>query len=113
MQMKHKVVYHGTYGGFNLSEIARKRLIELGHELTIEYLKLNNNDTDTDGAYYSLEYDIERHDPLLIQVIEELGSLAGNNLKIVEIDSDLYYIKECDGAETVETPESLNWVVIK
>ena len=49
-----------------------------------------------------------RHDPILIQVVEELGNEVNgpySKLAIVEIDSNLYRIDEYDGAESIITPE--------
>lgn len=57
-------------------------------------------------------YDIKRTDPVLIQTVEELGSEANgscSDLVVVTIDSDRYRICEYDGAEWVETPESIEW----
>lgn len=55
-------------------------------------------------AYFS-EYDIERTDPTLIQVIEELGAKANGqcaSLKIVDIPDDAQYtIEEYDGREHI------------
>ena len=50
-----------------------------------------------------------RHDPILVQVVEELGSeLASGDhaeLEIFETESNLYRISEYDGMEYVVTPE--------
>lgn len=61
-----------------------------------------------DGAYFS-DSDIERHDPILVRVVEEMG--AGHrtgasdryaNLKVVEIpDGTDYQIDEYDGREHI------------
>ena len=52
------------------------------------------------------ERDLERDDPLLIKVVEELGDKADGRfakLKIVEIPDDVdWEIDEYDGSETVE-----------
>lgn len=46
--------------------------------------------------------DIDRTKPELIQVIQEMGNAAGDNLKIVEIPDDVkWIIEEYDGAEWV------------
>ncbi len=58
---------------------------------------------------------IKRSDPILVQVVEELGEEANGsyaNLKVVTIDSNKYRIGEYDGAEWVETPESIEWETI-
>ena len=50
-----------------------------------------------------------RHDPILVQVVEELGTeLASGDhaeLEIFETESNLYRINEYDGMEYVVTPE--------
>lgn len=49
-----------------------------------------------------------RHDPVLVQVVEELGPFASgdcSDLKIFETESTLYRIDEYDGMEYVVTPE--------
>ena len=111
-----KVVYNACYGGFNLSDKAvelycRKKNIEF------------DKDTDTFGSSCTIyknkqtgevisSYDFERHDPVLIEVVEELGSEANglcSNLAIEEVDG-AYRIDEYDGMESVETPDSYDWV---
>jgi hypothetical protein len=55
---------------------------------------------------------VDRHDPALVQVVEELGNKANGNyaeLRIAEV-SGPYRIGEYDGSESVETPDSYNWI---
>lgn len=55
---------------------------------------------------------ISRHDPVLVQVVEELGEKANGlcaNLKIAEVDG-LYRIDEYDGFESVKTPDTYDWI---
>ena len=51
--------------------------------------------------------DIERHDPDLVRIVEELGSDKASgqnaNLKIMDIGIQKYHIDEYDGFETVVT----------
>ena len=96
----NKVVINDCYGGFGLSEEANKRYAEL-------------------SGKECLSWEIPRHDPNLIKVVEELGSDAASgfcaNLKIVTIEENKYYIKEYDGLEEVITP-NLNddhWITIE
>jgi hypothetical protein len=99
MSKTYKVVYNNSYGGFGLSEKAIAMLYELG---------LLNDDVE----YWS----IERHNPHLVKVVEELGDLASgsfSNLKIAEITSPVYKIDEYDGAESVVTPDKIAWVKIE
>ncbi len=67
-----------------------------------EYNKLKR--TEKNKNYLS-QYDINRADPILIEIIEELGEDADSNwsnLKIVEIPDDVEWeIEEYDGVERV------------
>ena len=99
MSKTYKVVYNGCYGGFGLSQKATDMLYELG---------ALNDEVDC--------YSIERHNPHLVKVVEELGDLASSsfsNLKIAEITSPIYKIDEYDGAESVVTPDRIAWVKIE
>jgi len=56
--------------------------------------------------------DVDRHDPVLVQVVEELGEKAGGNyakLTIDEVDGP-YRIDEYDGNESVVTPGGYDWI---
>lgn len=129
-----KICINVCYGGFGLSPKAIKRLSELrGHPcyfFKIEYtakeskytpISIEEIDTmfwsafkvqDPDAKEYKYsEINIDsspgdRADPLLIQVIEELGKAAHGNcakLKIVEIpDGTAWQIDDYDGMERVE-----------
>jgi hypothetical protein len=55
---------------------------------------------------------VDRHDPILVQVVEELGDKANGSyakLAIAEV-SGPYRIDEYDGNESVETPGSYDWI---
>lgn len=98
----NKVVYNAKYGGFELSKRA------------VEWLR----------AHGVSEHDIEdylfdkfpRHDPLLVQLVEELGEEASqslySNLQIKKIEGNIYRIEEYDGNEKVITPNNINWITI-
>jgi hypothetical protein len=90
-----KIVYNACYGGFGLSEKAFARYKELG------------------GAAYDYDWEIARTDPILVQVIEELGEEANNwasNLKITAVHAGTKYrIEGYDGMETVMTVEDYEW----
>jgi hypothetical protein len=54
---------------------------------------------------------VSRHDPALVQVVEELGEKANGmcaNLQI-EIVDGLYRIDDYDGNETVVAPDGYDW----
>jgi hypothetical protein len=101
-----KVVHNCCYGGFSLSQKARDRLAELGLEL--------DKDLCYRGNCY-LPDSIERHDPRLVQVVEELdGEASGSNanLRVTTLGGNRYRINEYDGRETVVEPEDLDWIVV-
>src|ERR1017187_1131624 len=95
----HKVVRNSCYGGFSLSDAACKRLNELGAK-----------GTDAWGCRY-----VCRHDPFLIQVIEEMGEDANGlcaKLYIEEIEGNIYRISEYDGIEDIIEPADQEWIHI-
>lgn len=83
-----KVVINTCYGGFGLSDRAKQLYSE--------------RKGITENIY---DWDIGRADPILIQVIEEMGDAAGGSyaqLKIVEIPDNVdWEIEEYDGKEWV------------
>lgn len=99
-----KVVYNSCYGGFTLSAKAIARLKELGVVSLDEH--------------YSIEYNIARHDPLLVQVVEELGAEASGRcaeLSIATIHGNKYRVNEYDGMESISEPEDTEdeWITVK
>jgi hypothetical protein len=84
-----KVVINRDFGGFGLSDDAEA------------LYKERKGITDPDWWYA----DIARDDPLLIQIVEEMGEKADGtfaSLRIVEIPDDVdWYIEEYDGREWV------------
>ena len=118
-----KVIINKCHGGYGLSEAACDRYHELAglklyktpskwggrampHYTTVpwdEYELVKGFD-EKNNLYWSY-YDVERNDPLLIQVVEELGKDADGNLaelKVVDIpDGVEYTIEEYDGIEHI------------
>jgi hypothetical protein len=95
-----KVVYNGCFGGFSFSEKACERLLEL----------------EVEGADKHGSRDVCRHDPLVIQVVEEMGSVANGRcakLCIAEVSGNLYRIDEYDGSESVQEPSDIPWINIE
>ena len=92
-----KVVINCCYGGFGLSEEAKEL-----------YSKKK-------GLKEKLRYDwgLERDDPDLVAVVEELGEAANSDyseLSIVELEpGELYIIDEYDGKERVVTSNEINF----
>lgn len=98
--MRHtfKIVINRKFGGFGLSSKAVSRLKELGLCLPIKYPQYEDYE-------YSSYFENRREDPLLVQVVEELGAEANGEcaeLKIEEVHFDpCSLIKEHDGYERV------------
>jgi len=102
--MLTKVVYNISYGGFSISPEALRRMQELGFTGETSINSLHN-----DCAYL---YDCARHNPILVQVVEELGKKAngcGSDLRIAQVFGP-YRIEEYDGAETVMEPSDYDWI---
>lgn len=104
-----KVAYNNKYGGFGISHAVLDRMIELGHDGA----SLKKKEMQLEGSHGQdtvyLEYPkpiIKRHDPILIQAIEELGDKANGQCASIRIeemnDNDHYQIKEYDGKETLK-----------
>ena len=100
--MGHKVVINTCFGGFGLSEADEARYNEIA---------LSRGMDEIESVY-----DLSRHCPILVQVVEELGSDASgfcSELCIVQIPGNRYKVREYDGAESIETPDSIRWTVIE
>ncbi len=136
-----KIVYNACYGGFGLSHEAVLRYAEvkgitLYHKdesgiFTHYYLcppdefeRLQDEDHNNpirqgryerSNAMYFSPSNIERNDPALVQVVEELGDRANGQcakLRIAEVPAGtLYRIDEYDGNESVETKDTYDWKV--
>jgi hypothetical protein len=128
-----KVVINTCYGGFSLSPLATKRYAELiGRECFFyttnyfdkSYKLITIEETESSffwqafdeliteemtNAYYAKHNlylsNLERNDPFLIQVVEELGDKSWGKyaeLNIIEIpDGISYKIEEYDGREWI------------
>ena len=92
----NKLVINKCYGGFGLSERALNALALM-------------KGVDVDDIW---EYDIPRHDADLIKVVEHLGAEASGksaDLEIVTIPGHRFLIRDHDGYEEVDTPETIRW----
>lgn len=138
-----KIVYNACYGGFGLSEAAVRRYaalkgltlfpekdafglttywvcppdqragvldVDAFHRASMEARQTSNTRYD---ELTLCARKISRSDPILVQVVEELGDAASGGyakLRIAEVPSGgRYRIDEYDGFESVETPESYQW----
>ncbi len=88
-----KVVVNKCYGGFSLSKLAMERL------------GLPIPEKSAFGMYFP---EMERDDPRLVAVIEELGDKANGacaKLRVIEVpDGQPWEIDEYDGLESVVAP---------
>lgn len=93
---KIRVVYNRNYGGFNLFPKAASRIVELGWN-KFRYPK----HVTKENEHYWVSSDIDRHDPMLLRVVDEMGiDNVGEDLAVEEIEVG-YYIDCYDGKETV------------
>ena len=95
--MATKVVYNACYGGFGLSERA------------FDWMEAHGVKKET--VCY-----MERHNHLLVQCIEKLGNDANtsfSDLRIAEIEGNMYRIEEYDGYEEVVEPKDMNWIIVQ
>jgi hypothetical protein len=135
-----KIVYNACFGGFSLSHEAIMRYAEIkGITLYVqedlfmnqyylcppeEFERIQAEDYAkpvqpdrfaASSELYFCDFDIERNDPALVQVVEELGKLANGDcsrLEITELPAGtLYRIDEYDGLETVQTMDTYEWSV--
>lgn len=130
-----KIVINRCYGGFGLSEEAVKRYFEIKDQpvwpekgkfglITYWIVPPDERMTVKEGAdFYRMSDDerrehnrlyseqtvcpnhLDRDDPVLVQVVEELGEKANGGyaeLKVVEVPDDVHWeIQEYDGMEKV------------
>jgi hypothetical protein len=100
--MLTKVVYNACHGGFSLSLEALERMQELGFK----------GETYVAHEKHVALYDCARHNPILVQAVEELGPKAGGiyaDLRIALVAGP-YRIEEYDGSETVYEPNDYDWI---
>lgn len=112
----NKIALNKGWGGFSLTTSALKKLkeikVEKGEMAKNENICIFNVDED---EYLPTEHVIYRHDPDLIQVIEEFGKKVSpyNSIDIEEIEGNEYIIKEYDGWESVVEPKNIHWIKIE
>lgn len=125
-----KVVYNACHGGFGLSNEAVERYAAI-KGITL-YIKkpddklsaLSEKLSQRNSYYTSLDFEyanrfdednLKRHDPVLVQVVEELGEKADGrfaHLVIEDVPTGAKYrIQEYDGKEWVEREDQVEWEV--
>ena len=111
-----KVAYNGCFGGFSLSRAAILRAREISGDPKWGGAHIKGDVWD-DGKPVDQDYghidDVPRHDPVLIQVIEELGEMANGSCASLCIENvpegTQYRIDEYDGNERVMTRDDYEW----
>lgn len=102
-----KIVINKEHGGFGLSE---KAVLLYGKKKGLNITAKQDEMFKTITHYYLNEvkvfgWEIERDDPVLVEVVEELGDLANarySKLKIIEVPDDVkWYIHDDSGVEEV------------
>lgn len=129
-----KIVINRCFGGFGLSEEGMRRYAELkglpfyvwsdpkysDSDLLKMYFTADPSGmTEIDNEFYRkyslYDKDIDRTDPALVQVVEELGEKASSwasKLVVEEVPKGtLYRIDDYDGFETLETVDNIDWKV--
>lgn len=100
--MTTEVVYNVSTGGFSISLEAWARMLALGYQ----------GEASAYNKYVFLK-DCARHNPILVQVVKELGtkkaSGPGSDLYIAKV-SGPYRIEEYDGWESVKEPDDYKWI---
>lgn len=103
-----EIVINRCHGGFNLSieainYYAKLKGLEVDHIVSVP--TYDNDDYIRIGKSIWHPKNIERDDPILVQVVKELGEKANginSQLKIIELDYDTRYeIGYCDGKEKI------------
>lgn len=108
-----KVVHNVCHGRAALTPVALLRMAQLGSEWAIDVLSRSDDHFSVYG--YELNK-INRHDPILVRVVEELGqdsSATMSKLEVTSIDGNEYRIEEYDGWEKVVEPKDIEWIVVQ
>lgn len=116
-----KVILNKCYGGFSLSEKAHRLYAEKkGLPFNIYFDKYGIEQYRTDGKTTGEPEDKDffwlsdkyRDDPVLVEVVEELGKAANSDysdLVVVDIPDDMdYVVNDYDGIEIL-SPRAQTW----
>lgn len=103
--MTYKIVVNGCFGGYGVSELGARWLLENGADPNkVKYGRSSL------GVFVTCN--LERHDPLLVRMVETLGADSNGRaarLYVRELQQPLYRIDEYDGSESVEEPGDVKW----
>ena len=104
-----KVIVNACYGGFSLSDKAIELLFEkkrwnlVKEVLDSGFTSYYKDSIGENNFFY--EGDLDRNDPELVAVVEELGDEANGwpaELKIIDIPDDVeWFVQEYDGLEWI------------
>lgn len=99
-----KIAINVCVGGFSLSKMATEKLALLGNKDAQEHIDIYKDKS----RWFSFR-DIERNDPLLIRVLEDMGEAANGTcaeIKIVEIPDGVLW-------EVCSQDEGVEWIAEK
>ena len=103
-----EVVYHDTYGGYELTTSIVERYNELAG---------TKYETDDMGIFVAAD-EINRHDPFLVKAVREYLNEENTTsvpkiwLEIKSLKGNKYIIDEYDGWETVQEPDDIEWIEV-
>lgn len=103
-----KIAVNRCYGGFSISLGAARRMAELGHRVAQKSVAEYDAGKRVSGEWFSHDIhdsDTSRADPILVQVVTEMGSASNGRyaaIEVVEIPDDVEWtIEDYDGREWV------------
>lgn len=113
-----KIVINACYGGFGLSNEATRMYLDMkGYKYTESDYKGLYTNFDVDGLQHFYVDEIERDDPVLVEVVEKLGDRANGRFSKLAIEElprgTMYRIQEYDGNESIQTKENTDWKVAR
>ena len=102
-----EVVINTCYGGFGLSKEAYELYLKLKNITTYPYTDKWGNTIywlNKEKTKHFYNQHLERHDPILVSVVKQLGDRANGSCADLEVVTvrGRYRIEEYDGRETIE-----------